>query len=51
MIHDDNHVITIHPDDESREFEMNHELGNQEQREIDRRVQRALARRDGRADS
>jgi hypothetical protein len=51
MSHQDNHVINIHPDDEAIEFEMNHELGNQEQREIDRRVQRALARRDGRTDS
>lgn len=40
------------PDErEDIEFEMNHELGGQEQAEIDRRVQRALARRDGRADS
>jgi len=49
----DTHVVTIHPDDEATEYETNRELGNAEQREINRRVQRALDRReaDGRADS
>lgn len=39
MTHEDNHVIRITPDDESIEFEMNHELDRQERREIDRRAE------------
>jgi hypothetical protein len=39
MTHQDNHVINIRPDDESIEFEMNHELARDEQRMIDRRAE------------
>jgi aspartate carbamoyltransferase catalytic subunit len=39
MTHIDNHVIVIHPDDESREFEINHELARDERRMIDRRAE------------
>jgi hypothetical protein len=35
-----------HPDDESIEFEMNRELGGQEQREINRRVKWAREQRE-----
>lgn len=45
MTHEDNHVIRITPDDESIEFEMNHELDRQESREINRRVQWAREQR------
>lgn len=45
MTHEDNHVIRITPDDESIEYEVNHELGRQEQREINRRVQWAREQR------
>jgi hypothetical protein len=39
MSHQDNHVINIHPDDESVEFEINHELDRDERRMIDQRAE------------
>ena len=39
MTHEDTHVINIRPDDESIEFEMNHELARDEQRMINRRAE------------
>lgn len=45
MTQEDNHVTRITPDDESVEYEMNSELGRQEQREINRRVQWAREQR------
>lgn len=46
MTREDNHVVRITPDDESIEFEMNHELDRQESREISRRVQWAREQRE-----